>query len=304
MGKIRDIINNKMTKTRKDKFLENISNLIRDADMQKSELYRLNNCLKNELLNCTKLNEILNINVDFDSIPWRLTEKIDKNSIDYLTNFKYLGEIDVLCQEKINKFNNIVDDISKYCKRIFQYNDVIEDIKCYIEDNNIPVSAESLIKFGFNKNKDLFCILCDFGKQKITKIRCIEVDIFYGKFHEKKDYYAGKGFMKLGSDIISCHPSIEIKAIDIRTKEKCTGIGSFTLKWLEEVIIPELNRQIDKFNSEPKSEEEDIEIYHIEEIYGCSGDLSSDTDSEARKKFYTKNGYIMNGNTFRKALKY
>ncbi|WP_102398905.1 hypothetical protein [Haloimpatiens massiliensis] len=303
MGMIGDIINNKVAKIKKDKFLENISNLIQDADMHKSELYRLNNRLKNELLNCTKLNGILNINTDFGSIPWRLTEKIDENSIGYSTNFRDIGEVDTLCKENINKFNNIVSYISQYCKKISQYNDVIEDIRCYMEEQEKPVSTNSIIKFGINKNNDLFCLLCDFGKQKITEIRHLEVDIFYGKFHQKKDYYHGKGFMQLGVGIVSCHPSIEIKAIDIRTKEKCTGLGSFTLKWLEEVIIPKLNRQIDKFNSEPKSEEEDIELYHIKYIYGCSGDLSSDTDSEARKRFYTKNGYTIDGKIFRKALK-
>lgn len=110
--------------------------------------------------------------------------------------------------------------------------------------------------------------------------------------------------MQIGVNVICRHPNIEIQAFDIRTKDKRTGIGSSTLKWLEEVIIPELNRRVDEFNSEPKSSEDDIELYHIEKIYGCSGNLSSDTDSEARVKFYTKNGYIMDRNTFRKVLNF
>lgn len=303
MGIIGYLINNKITKVRNEKFLQNISNLIKDGDRQKSDLYRLNNGLKSELLNCTKLSEILNINMDFDSIPWRLTEKLDEGSIGYLTNYRDIKELDTLCQESIIKFNKIVEDITLYSLRISQYNDVIEDIKCYIENKEIPISGESLVKFGLNKNKELFCLLCDLGKQKITKVKYLEIDIFYGKFHDKKDYYSGKGFMQLGVDIIDFHPSIEIKAIDIRTKNKRLGIGTSALKWLEENIIPELNRRIDKFNKETKDEEDDIELYHIEKIYGCSGGLSSDTDSEARKRFYTKNGYSMNGNTFSKVLK-
>jgi hypothetical protein len=306
MGIIGCLIDNKLTKIKKDKFLENINNLIKDGDRQKSDLYRLNNHLKSELLNFTKLSEIFNIdmNMDFNPIPWRFTEKIDENSIVGLTNYRYMKEIDTACQETIHKFNNIVDDISQYYMRISQYNDVIKDIKCYIEDKKIPVSAESLIKFGLNKNKDLFCILCYFSKQKITRIRDLEVDIFYGKFHEKKDYYSGKGLMQLGVDVIDFHPSIEIKVIDIRAMKKKLGMGSFTLRWLEEIIITELNRRIDKFNSEPKSQEDDIKLYHIEEIFGYSGNLSSDTDSRVRERFYIKNGYTMNGNAFTKALKY
>ncbi len=304
MEMIGNFINNKVTRIKNDRFLENISNLIKEGERQKLDLYRLNNRLKSQLLNCTKLNEILNAKMEVDSIPWRLTEKINENSIGYLTNYRDMKEIDTSCEERINIFNNIVDDISKCCNKISQYNDVIEDIKSYIDSKEMPVSFDSLIKFGFDKNKNLICLLCDFGKQEITRIKSLEVDIFYGKFHENKDYYAGKGLMQLGVHVIGCHPSIEIKVIDVRTKVKRTGIGSFTLKWMEEVIIAELNRRIDEFNIEPKSEEDNIEFYHIGKIYGCSGTLSSDTDSEAREKFYTKNGYIMDGNTFRKILEH
>lgn len=302
MGMIGDFINNKVVKIKKDRFLDNIHNLIKEGERQRTDLYRINNHLKNELLNCTRLGEIFNINIELPSIPSKFTERIYENSADYINDFRNIRNIYISCKEDINKYNNIVDDISKYYGRISQYNDVVEDIKCYIKDNEIPDYTESLIKFGLNRNKELFCMVSNFGKQKITRIRNLEVDIFYGKFHKEKDYYAGKGFMHLGVDVIDFHPSIEIKAIDIRIKEKRVGIGTFALKWLENTIIPELNRRIDKFNNKPKSEEEDIQLYHIKEIYGVSGGLSSDTNREARKKFYTKNGYSMDRSTFRKRL--
>ena len=303
MGIISNFINNKITEIKRDKFLEDINNLIAEAEKQKRELYLLNNNYKSKLLDCTRLSELLSINIEIPSTYFSQSDKIDNNSIAYFTNFRTMDEIDKTSQELINKFNSIVDDVYKYYMKVSKNNDVLEDIKCYMNDKEIPVSYERLVKFGFNKNGNPFCLLCDFGKQKTYRIERLDVQIFFGNFHEEKDYYLGKGFMQLRVYIISSHPSIEIATIDIRTKEKCTGIGSFTLKWLEETIIPELNRCIDRFNHEPKSEEDDIELYHIEEIYGCSGDLSSDTDSDARERFYTKNDYVMDKNIFRKVLK-
>ena len=101
----------------------------------------------------------------------------------------------------------------------------------------------------------------------MTNKKLLKLEIFYGKFHKEKDYYTRKGIMKLGVDVIDCHPSIEIKIINVGIKDKRLGVGTFALKWLENTIIPELNRRIDKFNNEPKSEEEDIQLYYIEEIY-------------------------------------
>jgi hypothetical protein len=303
VGIISNLISNKITEIKREKFFEDINNLIAEAEKQKAELYVLNNHYKSKLLDCTRLSELLSINIEIPSTYFSQSDKIDENSISYLTNFRTIGEVDKTGQKLINKFNSIVDDVYKYYMKISNNNDVIEDLKCYMKDKEILVSYESFVKFGFGKNCNTFCLLCDFGNKKTTSIRGLEVDIFYGKFHERKDYYLGKGFMKMEVDIIAFHPSIEIQAFDVRTKEKRTGIGSFTLRWLEETIVPEINRRIDKFNNEPKSEEEDIELYHIEEIFGCSGDLSSDTDSDAREKFYTSNGYVMDGNTFRKTLK-
>jgi hypothetical protein len=303
MGIISNIINNKVTQIKRAKFLENINNLIAEAEKQKKDLYLLNNNYKSKLFDCTKLSELLSINIEVPSTYFSQSDKIDENTIGYFTNFRTMDEIDKTDQELIKRFNSIIDDVYKSYIKISKNNDVLEDIKCYMNDKEIPISYDSLVKFGFSKNGNPFCLLCDFGNKKTTSIRGLEVDIFYGKFHERKDYYLGKGFMQMGVDIIDIHPSIEIQAFDVRTKEKRTGIGSSTLKWLEETIIPEINRRIDHFNHESKSEEDDIELYHIEEIHGCSGDLSSDTDSDAREKFYTKNGYLMCGNMFRKTLK-
>mgnify|MGYP000875707334 CR=1 FL=1 len=171
MGMIGDFINNKVRKIKKDRFLGNIYNLIKEEDKQRPDLYRLNNRLKNELLNCTKLSEIFNINIEIPTIPSKFTEKIYENSVDYINYFINIRDIYTSYQEDMNKFNNIGTDISQYCNRISQYNDVIEDIKCYIEDNETFNSNESLIKFGLNKSKELFCIVSNFDKQKITKIR-------------------------------------------------------------------------------------------------------------------------------------
>lgn len=298
METIRNLINNKVTKIEKNRFLMNLDKLIKEGEVQKHKLFQINNHIKSKLLNCENLNQVFNIKVELPEIPCRLIEKLDGDFI----YFKDVKVVDTLCQQSINKFNNIVDDILKYCNRISQYNDVIEDIKCYIDDNEMDSSGDILIKFESNKNRDLFCLMCDFGNSKIDRIEGLKVEIFYGKFHKKKDYSLGKGFMELCICTYDLHPSIEITAIDIRIKCKRLGIGTSVLKCLEEIIIPELNRRIDKFNDEYKSEEDDFKLYHIEKVYGCSGDLSSDTDSEARKRFYTKNGYIMNGCKFTKVL--
>lgn len=298
METIRNLINNKVTKIEKNRFLMNLDKLIKEGEIQKSKLFQINNHIKSKLLNCVNLNQVFNIKLELPEIPCRLTEKLDVNFI----HFKDVKVVDTLCQQSINKFNNIVDDILKYCNRISQYNDVIKDLRCYIDDNGMDSFDNILIKFEFNKNGNPFCLMCNFGNSKIDKIEGLKVEIFYGKFHMKKDYSSGKGFLELGVCTYDLHPSIEITAIDIRIKGKRLGIGTSALKWLEKIIVPELNRRIDKFNDEYKSEEDDFKLYHIEKVYGCSGDLSSDTDSEARKRFYTKNGYIMNGDIFTKVL--
>lgn len=67
-GDYGNLVNNKVRKIKNGEFLENITNLLKESQKQKLDLYRINNHLKSELLNCTKLNEIFNINIEVFNI--------------------------------------------------------------------------------------------------------------------------------------------------------------------------------------------------------------------------------------------
>lgn len=182
-------------------------------------------------------------------------------------------------------------------KRLGQVYRVLEDMRSTIEEN-IRSTSEVLIKFGFDKEKNLLCFIADFKNVKFNKEK--EPIYTYTLFGEKQSNN-NYGYM-----ILRYHygkPIIEISSIKAG-REKRLNRGTFALNSIESLITKELNSRIDYYNKVNKVNEEDY-LPSIICIIGESGrlSLSYEVDIKSRRKFYTNHGYsFSNKSSFYKFL--
>lgn len=295
-----NVVDKVMNRIKNKRFLDDMKKLISEGEKQRFYLYRLNNQIKAVLFDCERLKDILVLNIEVNPIPLELTKKIDEDTFNYLRlyndNYKSNDYFN-----NITKFNELVDCITDYYYRINQYKEVIEDIKYYINREKSSLK-NSIVKFDFDKHKNLFCMLCDFGNHDICDIKSLFVPIFYGNFH-KTHFYDKTGVMSIVIKDIYFEPHIHLASIEIRTEQKRAGIGTSILRFLESNIIPELNKRIEMFNNNVKIIDDDLKYKYIKSIKGHSGNLDSETSSYVRTKFYEKNGFTIQENNFHKILK-
>jgi hypothetical protein len=157
--------------------------------------------------------------------------------------------------------------------------------------NQTTAKDNILLKEYTIKDESSIFFLCDFTE---VKAGCFKEILIYGFWNKlliddevPKDYL----IVELGLKLNCSGIPLEIKRIHAG-KNKRTGRGSAALRFLEDIIIPELNLIIKE-----KCTDENIKY-----IYGISAELSSDTNSISRAKFYSKNGYILSNSHFYKYL--
>lgn len=176
--------------------------------------------------------------------------------------------------------------MEKYLSSLFTHFKVMKNSK---EINQTATLDNIIFREYYIKNGSSIFFLCDLTEVKNGGLSEI---LIYGFWNEllidnevPKDYL----ILELGLKLNCNGMPIEIKRIHAG-KIKRTGRGSAALKFLEDIIIPELNLILKE-----KGIREDIRY-----IYGISAELSSDTNSISRAKFYSKNGYTFSNSHFYK----
>jgi hypothetical protein len=157
--------------------------------------------------------------------------------------------------------------------------------------NQSATKDNIILREYYTKNESRVFFLSDFTE--IKKGFSNEI-LIYGFWNDllkdcevPSDYLILEAGLKLNCSGIP----VEIKRIHAG-KLKRSGKGSAALKFLEEIIIPELNAILKEQGINEK----------IRYIYGISAELSIDTNHVSRAKFYSKNGYTLSNSHFYKYL--
>jgi hypothetical protein len=161
-------------------------------------------------------------------------------------------------------------------------------LKMFLNNNPSLINNSKILLY---KSSDELCFIYLLDKNDLNSIKNIKI---YGLFASSlnnlknlQDYL----YMEVGVKLQSSGMPLEIKTINAGKLKRC-GRGSEGIKFLEEVLIPELNRILHHHNYSEK----------IQYIYGISAELSPETNALARAKFYSKNGFIISHSHFYKYL--
>ncbi|MCM0646941.1 hypothetical protein NBE98_00960 [Clostridium swellfunianum] len=156
--------------------------------------------------------------------------------------------------------------------------------------NNIS-TISSNTKVHFIKSSGEICFIYTLDKNNLNSIRNIEIYGLFAssinQFKSLEDYL----YMEVGIKLQASGTPLEIKTINAGKLKRC-GRGSQGIRFLEEILIPEINEILHHYNY----------TENIKYIYGISAELSPETNSLARAKFYSKNGFIMSNCHFYKYL--
>jgi hypothetical protein len=169
--------------------------------------------------------------------------------------------------------------------------DTISDIRYFLDKNKIKFSRSLLYKTYILQEKELICFLCDLNVNKVEQLRNIRVYGFVGGYLPRPENAIDYFFMEIGAKLDCKSTPLEIKSINAG-QHKRRGRGSIGIRFLEDELIPEINRLLSFYGHYGK----------IGYIYGISAELCSDTNALARAKFYCKNGFKMINSHFYKYL--
>lgn len=274
--------------------------------LQYNDVYtKYYNTCRIKLLETTNLQKFLDISFQdyyIDISLFNVEDEISLEDLDLINNTK-LGKDYI---DKINLYNKVTKQLLLYNKHMDQYASVQKDIRYLIEKENITEIPNILTKFGFDKKENLMCIFCKFENKDIYRMTIMDgiyAYLLYGEYCNNQ-IYKNRLVMNIGAFALSSRTlsSVELKLIEELSSEKRLGHGTFALKFLEDIIIPEINNRIEKYNKINKDSEDFWRLYKINKIFGTSGSLNSDTNEEGRKKFYECNGFSFNGRKFNKCL--
>jgi hypothetical protein len=156
--------------------------------------------------------------------------------------------------------------------------------------NMYPTQINNL-KVHLEKSSAESCFIYTLDKNDLNSIKNIKI---YGLFASSQNYNERLEdylYMEVGIKLQSSGTPLEIKTINSGKLKRC-GRGSQAISFLEEILIPELNKILHHHNYYKK----------IDYIYGISAELSEETNALARAKFYNKNGFIISHSHFYKYL--
>lgn len=176
--------------------------------------------------------------------------------------------------------------MGKYLSSLFTHFKIMESSK---EIKTTAAMDNIIFRKYYTKNGSSIFFLCDLTDVKNGSLNEIHVYGFWNELLKDHEVPTDYLTLELGLKLNCTGIPIEIKRIHAG-KIKRSGRGSAALKFLEDIIIPELNAILKE-----KGISEDIRY-----IYGISAELSKDTNSISRAKFYSKNGYIFSNSHFYK----
>jgi hypothetical protein len=169
---------------------------------------------------------------------------------------------------------------------------VVEDIKLLIEKERMYNLSEILFKAYLSKNDEIICFLSCLKRDSLNCLRNLRIFGLFGRYNNsefgEREYF----LMEAGVKLHCRDTPIEIKTINAG-KLKRLGRGTLGLTFLEERVIPALNVILEGLGHKEK----------IGYIYGISAELSEDTNTLGRAKFYSKNGFRLINSHFYKYLK-
>lgn len=204
-----------------------------------------------------------------------------------LLNFRSLDALSNMTMPEINKCNMFP---------VTEYNQVIHmlnDIKQYLRNINTSTPGNIICRTYFSDKGEYICYICDLNIYKIKQLCNLKIYGFWGGYFSEPGYSSDYFFMEVGVKLDCRNIPLEIKTINAG-KYKRLGRGSLGIRFLEEELIPAINKILVLYEySEP-----------IGYIYGISADLSEDTNALARSKFYCRNGFKIINSHFYKSIVY
>lgn len=156
---------------------------------------------------------------------------------------------------------------------------------------NINSALHNNFKMVLRENSNEGCFIYTLDKTDINSIKDIKIYGLFGSSINNDSQFEDYLYMEVGVKLLSSGTPLEIKTINAGKLKRC-GRGSAAIRFLEEILIPELNGILLCFKYSEK----------IRYIYGISAELSPDTNALARAKFYNKNGFIISHSHFYKYL--
>lgn len=164
------------------------------------------------------------------------------------------------------------------------------DLACLLKEKPIYERDNLIYKLCTDNNNKSILFLCNLKDKNIDSLKSIST---FGLFGELYMDTSIRNFLSMHCSVkLSC-TGYPIEIVKIHAgKEKRTGRGTLCIKFLEDELIPEVNKIL--LNQSNGSS--------VSYIFGISSDLSDDTNMFARAKFYSKNGFTLSFSHFYKYL--
>jgi hypothetical protein len=209
-----------------------------------------------------------------------------------LADIRLLKELLEIKSNSINANNQThVDDNKVDNNECVQMAAGIHDVRFFLEKNKVKDFSRWLCRVYFSSNKEYIFFICNLNICKIEELKDLRVYGFWGRYLNNAEPTADYFFMELGVKLNCRDTPIEIKKINAG-QNKRRGRGSLGIKFLEDVLIPDINEILKLYGHSE----------NIGYIYGISADLCDDTNALARAKFYCRNGFTMINSHFYKTL--
>lgn len=250
-----------------------------------------NDELKNYILKCKTLNQVLILDTHLDN--YNQIINLYNKHISFLDNCTSQPSS---CKEDsenlISKYEKSVFKIEKCIKKRNQYKSTLKQLKLMLKD--LKDKSNIFFKFGFDKNSNLICSLIDYNRifNNIISKGPLTMYVIYG-FKDSKGKYDNTSLFLNFENNFDDTSQLKIPDFSCCNYNARCGHGSFALKSLDE-LVPIINKKILQYNNNFE--------YKIGIIKSVYGDIVPGGDStyNGLVKFYKKNGYLKDG----KLLKY
>ncbi|WP_099187607.1 hypothetical protein [Tepidibacter mesophilus] len=181
-----------------------------------------------KIIDCDNINEILQNKNEFNEID---IESMLTNSNGNINSIKCMdfkkGKCKSCIDESIKKNHYLNENIQKYINKYNQYINTFKDIFYLKNEYNID---DLFIRFGFDKNYDLVCLVCD--KMRYYNNEKGNIYIVYGNLHKTKSEY--KSSLKMEFKYKDDY--IYIDRINASTDKLRCGHATFALSNLGSLI--------------------------------------------------------------------
>lgn len=242
------------------------------------------NRLKYLCLNAKNLSTLLEYNIS----KLNINDLIDPYILDdiHLININYPSDDKIIEQLFIS--NTLIQSIEKNCIMFNKYINIVQDIKLFLCDLNINSADVSNPYFKFFKDKKGFPIvfLCD-----------INTDLIYTNDFSFNIYGLFGNYTSLNhlNDYIELILEYNHNAPNCLALKKflfCnnSNYGDLCIKFLSEILIPELNNLIHELKIKNKSK--------INKLITVYTNNCIDDDFNSTKDFYKRNGFTFDNNNF------